>query len=154
MRKKFILKYLKLVNFWIPFLGSGIKIQDVNKERTRFDVTLRFTGRNKNLFGTQFGGSLYAMTDPFYAFILVLNLGDDYIVWDKSAEIKFIKPGKTKVFATLEIDATAIQNIKNEVDKIGKNTYVFTTNITDVNNEIIATVKKELYVRNKKFKNE
>lgn len=135
-------------------MGSGIKIKNVNKERTRFDVTLRLTGRNKNLFGTQFGGSLYAMTDPFYAFILVLNLGDDYIVWDKSAEIKFIKPGKTKVFATLEIDATAIQNIKNEVDKIGKNTYVFTTNITDVNNEIIATVKKELYVRNKKFKNE
>jgi acyl-coenzyme A thioesterase PaaI-like protein len=154
LRKKIILKYLKLVNFWIPFLGSGIKIKRVNEERTRFDVTLRLTGRNKNLFGTQFGGSLYAMTDPFYAFILVLNLGDDYIVWDKSAEIKFIKPGKTKVFATLEIDNQTIENIKNEVDRIGKNTYVFTTNITDVNDEIIATVKKELYVRNKNFKNE
>lgn len=154
MRKKIILKYLKLVNFWIPFLGSGIKIKSVNKERTRFDVTLRLTGRNKNLFGTQFGGSLYAMIDPFYAFILVLNLGDDYIVWDKSAEIKFIKPGKTKVFATIEIDAKTIENIKNEVDRIGKNTYVFTTNIKDVNDEIIATVKKELYVRNKNFKNE
>ena len=151
MRKKIILKYLKIVNFWFPFLGSGIKILKVNKERTRFEISLRLTGRNKNLFGTQFGGSLYAMTDPFYAFILVLNLGDDYIVWDKSAEIKFIKPGKTKVFATIEIDKQTIQNIKDDVDKIGKNTYKFATNITDKNGEVVAKVVKELYVRNKKI---
>ncbi len=154
MRKKIILKYLKIVNFWFPFLGSGIKILKVNKERTRFEISLRLTGRNKNLFGTQFGGSLYAMTDPFYAFILVLNLGDDYIVWDKSAEIKFIKPGKTKVFATIEIDKQTIQNIKDDVDKIGKNTYKFSTDIVDKNGEVVAKVVKELYVRNKKFKND
>lgn len=150
IRNNLLKKHLKLVNYWPPFLGAGIKIKEVNQDRTRFLITLRLTQRNKNLYGTQFGGSLYAMTDPFYAFILVLNLGDDYIVWDKSAHIEFIKPGRSKVFADINISAERIEKIKAEISEIGKSTYTFETNITDKDQNVIAIVSKEVYIRKKK----
>ncbi|MCB9196530.1 MAG: YiiD C-terminal domain-containing protein [Flavobacteriales bacterium] len=150
-RNRIFSKYLKLINYWPPYVGAGIKLKEVNEDRTRFLVSLRLTSRNKNLFGTQFGGSLYAMTDPFYAFILVLNLGQDYIVWDKSASIDFIKPGKSKVFVKIEIEKEEVENIKQEIDSIGKSTYTFQTNIYDIENNTIATVVKEVYIRKKNF---
>ena len=45
---------------------------------------------NRNYVGTQFGGSLYAMTDPFFMLMLMENLGRDYVVWDKAANIEFV----------------------------------------------------------------
>lgn len=149
--KNFFLKNLKAINIWFPFLGAGIKIKEVNKERTRFLVTLKLSRRNSNLFGTQFGGSLYAMTDPFFVFILILNLGDEYIVWDKSANVEFIKPGKSKVYSNIEISKERILEIKKEIDTIGKSTYYFETEIKDIEEVVVAKVKKEVYVRKKNF---
>jgi len=150
VRNNLLKKYLKLVNYWPPYLGAGIKIKEVNKDRTRFLISLRLTQRNKNLFGTQFGGSLYAMTDPFYAFILVLNLGEEYIVWDKSAHIEFVKPGRSKVFAEIQISNERLEEIKTEISNIGKSTYTFKTEITDKDQNVIAIVSKEVYIRKKK----
>lgn len=153
VKSKLLKKYLKLVNFWPPYVGAGIKIKEVNKDRTRFLISLRLTARNKNLFGTQFGGSLYAMTDPFYAFILVINLGEDYIVWDKSAAIDFKRPGRSKVFADISITTEQLDAIKKEIDQIGKSTYSFRTNIVDKEDNVIAIVSKEVYIRKKNSNN-
>jgi acyl-coenzyme A thioesterase PaaI-like protein len=150
-KKKFFKKYLKTINYWPPFLGSGIKVEEINEDRTRFLVSLRLTSRNKNLFGTQFGGSLYAMTDPFFVFILILNMGDDYIIWDRAASIEFIKPGKEKVFADMSISQERIAEIKQEIEEIGKSTYTFETQITDKHQNVIAKVSKEVYIRKKNF---
>ena len=51
---------------------------------------------NQNFVDTHYGGSLYSMTDPFDMLMLFGNLGDDYIVWDKAAHMRFRKPGKGK----------------------------------------------------------
>ena len=150
-KQKFFKKYLKTINYWPPFVGAGIKVKEINEDRTKFIISLRLTNRNRNLFGTQFGGSLYSMTDPFFVFILVLNLGEDYIVWDKSASIDFLKPGKQKVYAEISISKERIAEIKTEVDSIGKATYTFDTQITDKDQNVIAKVSKEVYIRKKKF---
>ncbi len=151
-KTKILTKYLKLINFWPPYLGAGIKVKKVNKARTRFLISLRLTNRNRNLFGTQFGGSLYAMTDPFYAFILIMNMGNEYIVWDKSAHIEFVKPGRSKVFVEIKISPERIEEIKKEIETIGKSTYTFETQITDKHQNVIAVVSKEVYIRKKNFK--
>lgn len=153
VKSKLLKKYLKLVNFWPPYVGAGIKIKEVNKDRTRFLISLRLTARNKNLFGTQFGGSLYAMTDPFYAFILVINLGEDYIVWDKSASIDFKRPGRSKVFAEITISSEQLDTIREEINQIGKSTYSFKTSIVDKEDNVIAIVSKEVYIRKKNSNN-
>lgn len=104
---------------------------------------------HRNLVGTAFGGSLYAMCDPFFMFILIINLGDDYIVWDKAATIDFIKPGKGTVFGEFEIKKEQIAEIKNEVDNSGKKIFTFPCAVKDEDGKIIASLTKDVYVRRK-----
>ena len=138
------------MNYYPPYLGAGIKVKHVNDSVTRFEVVMRLRWYNRNLFGTHFGGSLYSMTDPFFVFILVANLGQNYIVWDKTATIKFLKPGKTDVKAIFEMTEEKIAQIKEEVDQLGKKTYLLSVDILSTSGEIVAQVEKEVYVRRKK----
>ena len=142
-------KNVKMINWYPPYIGAGIKLKKVNQDKTRMEVELRKTWFNKNLFGTHFGGSLYAMCDPFYVFIVHNYLGRGYVVWDKSAEIKFIKPGTGKVKAIFEISQEKLLELKAEVDNNGKHTVFFETIITNEDQEIVAKVRKEIYMRKK-----
>jgi len=147
MKKKLFKKFL---NFWPPFLGAGIKIEEINPSFTKLTVSMKMRWWNKNYVGTHFGGSLYAMTDPFFMFILMENLGSDYIVWDKAANIKFKKPGHGKVMAQFEISPEVIAEIKAKADVEYKVEPIFHTMIKDINGVVIAEVEKLLYVKKKK----
>lgn len=138
-----------MINWYPPYIGAGIKLKKVNQDKTRMEVELRKTWFNKNLFGTHFGGSLYSMCDPFYVFIVHNYLGRGYVVWDKSAEIKFIKPGTGKVRAIFEISQEKLLQLKGEVDSAGKHTAIFETVITNESDELVAKVRKEIYMRKK-----
>jgi hypothetical protein len=82
-------------------------------------------------------------------FILIINLGDDYIVWDKSASIDFKKPGKGTVFAEFRISPKELSEIKKEVDQVGKKTFTFPCEVIDNEGKIIANLSKDVYVRKK-----
>ena len=138
-----------MINWYPPYIGAGIKLKKVNQDKTRMEVELRKTWFNKNLFGTHFGGSLYSMCDPFYVFIVHNYLGRGYVVWDKSAEIKFIKPDNGKVRAIFEISKEKLLQLKGEVDSTGKHTVIFETVITNESDELVAKVRKEIYMRKK-----
>jgi acyl-coenzyme A thioesterase PaaI-like protein len=145
-------KYLwliKLLNFYPPYLFSGIRVIGHSKDFTYFKVRLKLTWYNKNLVGTAFGGSLYSMCDPFFMFILIINLGKDYIVWDKSAKIDFVRPGKGTVYAEFKLSLEEITSIKNEVDILGKKTFTFPCQVVDSKGELIASLSKDVYVRKK-----
>lgn len=146
MAREFLLRW---INFYPPFLGAGIRIKNMSKDYTHIEVELKLRFWNKNYVGTQFGGSLYMMTDPFFMLILMKNLGKDYIVWDKAATIHFQKPGRGPVHATFHLSQEQIAAVKQEVDKEGKIEPVFTVEIKDDNNEVIATVDKTIYIRRK-----
>lgn len=146
-------KNIKLTNFYPPFLGAGISLKSVNEDFTKIEVQLKMRWYNRNAVGTHFGGSLYSMTDPFYMFILMENLGKNYIVWDKAACIKFKKPGLKTVSAIFEINKDEISNIKQYVDMNGKGDFTFTTTIRNEENEVVAEVEKVVYVRSKTYSN-
>ena len=140
---------IKFINFYTPFLGAGIKVDKHAADFTSFDVSLRMRWWNKNIVGAHFGGSLYAMTDPFFMLILMQNLGKDYIVWDKGAKIDFKKPGKGTLRAHFEIAKEEIQRIKEQADQNYKVEPVFKVDVKDEDGEVIASVEKTLYVRRK-----
>ena len=142
-------KLINKINLYPPFIGMGIRVRSRNDDNTRFVVELRARWYNRNLFGTHFGGALYAMSDPFYVFILALNLGSRFIIWDKSARIKFLKPAKGTIRGVFEIDRQCLAEIHDEVGAVGKNTYQFETNLVDENGVVVAQVEKEVYVRMK-----
>ena len=140
---------IRKINWYPPYLGMGIRVRSWHKDFTRFEVELRATWYNRNLFGTHFGGSLYAMSDPFYVFIISMNFGNAYIVWDKSAQIDFRVPAKGTISAIFEIDKSRLEEMQLEVDRLGKNTYHFELDLTDEAGQVVARVHKEVYVRRK-----
>jgi len=139
----------KAINFYGPFVGAGVKLEELTKDYRFAKVSMKLTFYNKNYMGTQFGGSLYAMTDPWYMLMLIKNLGSGYIVWDKAATINFRKPGKGKVFAEFKLDQEIIDEIKATVEKTVKMDKVFKVEVKDADGKLIADVDKVLYIRKK-----
>ena len=67
-----------LFNAYPPYLMTGIVVREISPDWRRVRVDMALHWYNRNYFGTHFGGSLYAMTDPFLAIMLVRNLGSGY----------------------------------------------------------------------------
>jgi len=132
-----------------PYLGMGIRVRSHQDDFTRFEVELRARWYNRNLFGTHFGGSLYAMSDPFFVFILTMNLGKDYVVWDRSAAIEFLRPAKGTITGVFQVSKERLEEIRAEVGELGKNTYHFEASLVDEAGQTVARVDKEVYVRRK-----
>ena len=138
-----------LLNVYPPYLGTGIVIKHVADDYTRMSVQMKSRFYNRNYVGTHFGGSLYAMTDPFYMLMLIQILGPDYIVWDKSASIKFVKPGRGTVTADFHVKEELIKKIKNKTVEGRVYLPALTVPIRDKDKEIVAMVVKTLYIRRK-----
>ncbi len=142
--------FFKIVmNCYPPLLGAGISVLDINSNYTEISVRLKLTWFNRNYVGTQFGGSLYAMTDPFYMLMFLNNLGNDYIVWDKGARIDFIKPGKSTVYAKFIITPEILKTVQEKTAAGEKYIFDLPVNIESESQELIAQVIKTLYVKKK-----
>ncbi|UOD35830.1 DUF4442 domain-containing protein [Deferribacteraceae bacterium V6Fe1] len=138
-----------LLNIYPPYVGAGVKIEYIRDDWKELKVSMVLRWYNRNAVGTHFGGSLYSMTDPHIMLLLMNSLGRDYIVWDKSAEIDFIKATKAKVYCTVSITDEIINEIKEKTADGDKFYPEFTLNIVDGKDNLIARVKKILYVRRK-----
>lgn len=143
--KTFLFK-LKL-DLWAPLLGAGIRVKNVAEDLTSFDMQMKLRPWNKNIHGIHFGGSLSAMTDPCFGIILIENLGKDYYVVDKAANIKFLKPGTGTVTAHFNISAARIAEIKKAADENFKTEPHFTVDIKDEAGNVVAEVERTVYVR-------
>jgi acyl-coenzyme A thioesterase PaaI-like protein len=136
-----------LGNWWSPFRGAGIKIVRVSPDYREIKVQMKLRWYNKNYVGTHFGGSLYAMTDPFYMMMLINNLGPRYIVWDQGAKIDFKKPGRGTVHTHFVFSEEEIRQIKAKADELGKYIFDKPIDVTNEAGEVVAKIIKTLYVR-------
>lgn len=138
------------INIWPPLFFSRIKLVKLSDDFREARAEMKLSTFNRNGVGTLFGGSLFAMTDPFYMMMLMARLGNDYIIWDKAADIEFIKPGKGKVSA----EFTLTDQLLDDIDKYTVNGDKFlpevVTYIKDESGDIVAKVNRTLYVRHKK----
>lgn len=138
-----------LINFWPPFLAAGVHVTRLDQDFRRADVELRMRPWNRNYVGTHFGGSLFAMTDPFWMILVMHCLGPDYVVWDRAGEIAFEKPGRGTVHARFEVTPDVLERIRAETAAGAKHLMWFDTDVTDAQNQIVAKVRKQLYIRRK-----
>ncbi|MDH5183122.1 MAG: DUF4442 domain-containing protein [Gammaproteobacteria bacterium] len=136
-------------NLWSPFFGAGIKITYISPDYRLIRVRMKLRWYNKNYVGTHFGGSMYAMTDPFYMLMLINILGRDYIVWDKGANIEFLKPGRSTLSVTFTLDDAQIKAIKHKADTEEKYVFELPVEVLDDAGKVVARVSKSLYVRSK-----
>ena len=141
--------FRRLLNLWPPFLGAGIKVTNIADDWMTADVQMKLRKWNKNYVGTHYGGSIFSMTDPFFALIVIKNLGKDYIVWDKESSIKFKKPGKGAISAHFNISAEKLKELKDLADNNPKVEPTFIVEVKDEKGDVVAEVSKTLYIRRK-----
>src|SRR5579871_1630193 len=137
------------INFYPPFLGAGIRVRHIAADMKAFDVEMKLRWWNANYVGTQFGGSLFSMTDPFYMLMVLANLGSDYVVWDKAATIRYRKPGKGTVRAEFRLTDAQLDDIRDKLKTLPKYDAIFNVEVKDEQGIVIADVEKILHVRKK-----
>lgn len=140
----------RILNLWPPFLFSGIRVLELSHDMRYARVVLKRHWYNRNFVGTHFGGSLFAMTDPFWMVMTLYRLGEDYIVWDKSAEIEFVEATKAPVFAEFVLDDATIDEIRAAAANGEKHLRWFETDIRTADGTLVARTRKEIYVRRKR----
>ncbi len=144
-------RLLRLLNWYPPFLGAGIRMTHLYDDFTFCRVRLKLRWWNRNYVGTQFGGSLYAMCDPFFMLLLMQTMSmREYIIWDKAASIRFRRPGRGTVYAEFHVPLERVAAMRREVEEAGgKKDFVFHTEVKNEEGEVIAQVEKVIYVRKK-----
>ena len=135
------------MNLWPPFRGAGIRVRHIADDWSEARVELRAGRLRRNFVGTHYGGSLFSMTDPFYALMLIHRLGDRYLVWDQSASIDFVAPGRGTVTARFLLTAEKTSEIENRAAGGQKVLPQFDVEVRDEAGELVARVRKTLYVR-------
>lgn len=138
-----------LLNIYGPFVGSCIRIESIKDDWREVIVSMKMRWYNRNVFGVHFGGSLYSMVDPHYVMMLHQILGKEYFVWDKSADIDYVKPGKGKVTAHFSISDSLIDEIKYKTATGEKYLPSFNIKVIDQNHDIVANVNKTIYIKKK-----
>jgi acyl-coenzyme A thioesterase PaaI-like protein len=136
-----------LFRVWPPYLFSGIRVTRLDDDWSHARVELRERWFNRNYVGTHFGGSLFAMTDPFWMILLIRRLGPGYRVWDRAADIEFVKPGRGTVVAEFVLDEATVDDIRAATAGGDKHLRWFETAVTDAQGEVVARVRKQVYVR-------
>ncbi|MEZ9231898.1 DUF4442 domain-containing protein [Vibrio amylolyticus] len=137
------------LNIWPPFWGSGIKIVSISEDFREVSMKLKLRWWNKNANRTQYGGSIFSLTDPVYSLMLMGILGERYYVWDKEASINFIKPGTSDLYADFVVSQAQLDSILAATQNGDKCFPEFVIHVKDKKGEVVSEVQRTLYVRRK-----
>jgi len=138
-----------LFNQYPAYRRSGGYISFLSKDWKKAEVTLRLSWKTINYMGAGFGGSIYAAIDPIFAMQLIRNLGEGYVVWDKAAHIRFLKPIRSTVKATFLITDEILEEIKYKVAAQHKYEVDFLLTLQDSEGKIYAEVLKTIHIAQK-----
>ena len=139
----------RVMNLWPPYLFSGVRVSAIASDWRHAEIELRSHWWNRNYVGVHFGGNLFSMTDPFWMLLTMNALGKDYIVWDKAGAIDFRKPGRGTVRAQFRLDDAMLEEIRAATADGEKYLRWCETEIVDADGEVVARVRKQLYIRRK-----
>lgn len=137
-------------NFFPAYRGTGGRLIYLADDYHEIHVKIPLTWRTRNYVGTTFGGSMYGAVDPVYMIMLIKILGEDYIVWDKAATIRFKKPGRGTLYAKFRIEPEEIEAIKDELTRSNSTERIYRVSLVDKDGKVHAEVEKTLYVSQKR----
>ncbi|MGQ0541788.1 MAG: DUF4442 domain-containing protein [Blastocatellia bacterium] len=137
-------------NFFPAYRGTGGRLIFVAKDFREIRIKLPLNWRTRNYVGTIYGGSIYASVDPIYMLMLIRILGPEYIVWDKSAKIRFRKPGKTTLYADFNLSNDEIEEVKRLAESAKSVDRIYEVELKDKEGLVHAQIEKTLYISKKR----
>jgi hypothetical protein len=134
-------------NLFPAYRGTGGRITYIGGDFREAHVELPLSWRTRNYVGTIFGGSLYGSVDPMYMILLIKILGPGYTVWDKAATIRFVKPGRSRLYARFLIEEEEILTILRLTETAPSVDRVYRVDLKDAAGVVHASVEKTIYIR-------
>jgi acyl-coenzyme A thioesterase PaaI-like protein len=122
-------------------------VLELTEDWTRARVRLGLYFWNRNYVGTQFGGNLFAMTDPWWMLLTMHRLGPRYLVWDKAGAIDFVTPGKAAVYADFVLEESVVDELRAAAADGSKVLRWFEVEVKTADGTVVARVRKQIYVR-------
>lgn len=138
-------------NFWPCIWCTGSTVEFIAGDYKELHVSLKLNIRTRNRVGTVYGGSIYSSVDPYFMLLLMEVLGKNFIVWDKGASMKFVKPIVDKVKCRFLITDDVVEDIKHQVAMKGEYSFELPLKYEDENGKVYATFTKSVYVADKEF---
>ncbi len=93
---------------------------------------------------------MYGAVDPIYMLMLIKILGPGYTVWDKSAKIRFRKPGKETLYVEFKLSGDEIDEIKRLAEDAKSVDRVYELELKDGRGKVYAMIEKTLYISKKR----
>jgi acyl-coenzyme A thioesterase PaaI-like protein len=134
-------------NVFPAYRGTGGRVRYIASDFREVRVEVPLSWRTRNYVGTIFGGSIYGAVDPIYMIMLIHCLGPGYVVWDKSATVRFLKPGRATLAATLRLEDAELDTIRAELVTKRSIDRVYTIELVDAEGTVHARVEKTIYVK-------
>lgn len=139
-----------LFNLFPAYRGTGGRVIYISDDFHEVKIKLPLNWRTRNYVGTIYGGSIYASIDPIYMLMLMHIIGDDYVVWDKAAKIRFKRPGRDTLYADFLLTPEEISEIKRLAETEKSIDRVYNLELKDKNGVVHAFIEKTLYISKRK----
>jgi hypothetical protein len=141
-----------IYNFYPVYRRTGARIDYIDDSWREIRVSIPLRLSTRNYYGTISGICMFGGTDPIYMVMLIRLLGPEYVVWDKEAVIKFLKPGRTKLTARFKLDDAELDMIRNALEADPSITRTYRIELADPAGTVCASIDKVIHIRKRKIK--
>ena len=138
-------------NLHPAFRATGGRVLYVSPDFLHIRIKLPLLRRTRNIVGSMYGGSLFAVTDGAHPTMLMSALGPDHIVWDKAASIRYRKPAYTTLYVDFRLPPDEIADIRRVLAREHETTRSYTVELKDKDGVVYAVVERTIYIADKKF---
>lgn len=138
-------------NYWPCIWCSGGKVEFIAADFKELHVSIKLNIRTRNRVGTVYGGSIYSSVDPYFMLMLMEILGKNYVVWDKAASVKFVRPIIEKVKCRFLISDDLVEEVKRKIHEQGEYTFELPLKYKDEKGGVYALFNKTVYAADKQF---
>ena len=133
---------------WIPaYRGTGARLDYIADDWGEVRIHLALSWRTRNYVATIFGGSLFGALDPIYMVMLIKLLGPEFIVWNKAATIRYLRPGRSRLTATFRISEGLLAAIRAEAVAAGRVERAFEAELVDETGQVHAACTQTIHIR-------
>lgn len=140
-------RFRVISNLYPPLLFAGVCIEHISEDSTSITVRHRVSRWNRNLNGAAFGGTVYAMTDPFFGLLVLRQLGPNYRVWNTKSTIEFMRPGRGVIRTTMRVTPEEVEVIRHTTDTGAKSQSCHVAEIVADDGTEVARVEQVIYAR-------
>jgi acyl-coenzyme A thioesterase PaaI-like protein len=138
-------------NLHPAFRGTGGRVVHVSRDLRHIRIALPLSWKTRNIVGSLYGGSLFAITDGAHPMMLMAALGDGYIVWDKAASIRYKKPGYTTLYGDFVVPKEELAEIRQRLAEAPELEWTFLVELKDEHDVVHTVVERTVYIAEKNY---